>query len=301
MNRLQRIQSELNDLFKNKLDDNFIFYELDEDDVNILKVMIIGTKDTPYHNGFYFFTLRYPDNYPNSPPKVWYYTTSSGMRFNPNLYTEGKVCLSILNTWGNTYNWKPIMNTRSVLLSIQSMVLNEDPLKNEPGLPLTDKNIKNYNNVIYYCVFNIAILRNIENIEKRFLENNCKLKLVDFNSFKRQIKEYFIKNINWYIEKCKELHLNFSDKIVSFGFPYFRNSYKCNYSVILNKFIINYENFTDKKLSDIFVNIENINLNNLTIPMLKNICKKNRIKGYSKKNKDGIINLIKEKNEKILI
>ena len=81
MSKIQRIKDELNDLFKNPLDDNNIFYELDNDNINILKVMMIGTKDTPYENGFFFFTVRYPNNYPNSPPKVWYYTTHGKMAF----------------------------------------------------------------------------------------------------------------------------------------------------------------------------------------------------------------------------
>ena len=56
MSRIQRIKDEITDLFKNPLDDNNIFYELDNDNIDILKVMMIGTKDTPYENGFFFFT-----------------------------------------------------------------------------------------------------------------------------------------------------------------------------------------------------------------------------------------------------
>ena len=58
MIRIQRIKNEINDLFKNKLDDNNIFYELDDDDINVLKVMMIGSKDTPYENGFFFFYCK---------------------------------------------------------------------------------------------------------------------------------------------------------------------------------------------------------------------------------------------------
>ena len=162
MNRIKRIKDELNDLFKNNLDNDNIFYELNSDNIDILKIMMIGTKNTPYENGFFFFTIRYPDNYPSVPMIVWYYTTHSKMRFNPNLYNNGKICLSIINTWGSQFNWTSDMNTRSVLLSIQSMVLNEYPLKNEPGLKVTEKTINNYNNVLYYCVFNIGILQNLK-------------------------------------------------------------------------------------------------------------------------------------------
>ena len=192
MNRIQRIKDEINDLFKNKLDDDKIFYELDNDDINILKVMMIGTKNTPYENGFFFFTVSYPENYPNVPMKVWYYTTHPKMRFNPNLYNHGKICLSIINTWGDKDNWKPEMNTRSVLLSIQSMVLNENPLYNEPGIKFNSKQIDNYNNVLYYCVFNIAILLNLKESRNGYLENNKNNQIISFDCFKNIIFVFFI-------------------------------------------------------------------------------------------------------------
>ena len=38
--------------------------------------------------------------YPEVPPKVQLITTGMGaVRFNPNLYNCGKVCLSLLGTW----------------------------------------------------------------------------------------------------------------------------------------------------------------------------------------------------------
>ena len=152
----------------------------------------------------FFFTVKYPENYPKVPVKVWYYTTHPKMRFNPNLYKDGKICLSIINTWGNQYNWTSEMNTKSVLLSIQSMVLNEKPLYNEPGLKFTDKNIENYNNVLYYCVFNIAILENLTKDRTAYLENNKNNKIISFNCFRNIINQYFINNINWYRNRSKE-------------------------------------------------------------------------------------------------
>tara|TARA_R110002074_G_scaffold9071_3_gene36516 strand:+ start:545 stop:1450 length:906 start_codon:yes stop_codon:yes gene_type:complete len=301
MSRIQRIKNEMNDLFKNPLDSDNIFYELDNDNIEILKVMMIGTKSTPYENGFFFFSIRYPIEYPNVPPKVWYYTTHPKMRFNPNLYTTGKICLSIINTWGTQDNWTSEMNTKSVLLSIQSMVLNENPLRNEPGLKLTDKTIENYNNVIYYCVFNIAILNNIINDCSNILENNNKFQHISFACFKDKIHKYFIDNIDWYINRCKILHFKFKNTNVFFTYPYERVTYICNYLQILQKFIELYEKFSDKKLPQVFIHLDHINLNKLTIPKLKELCKKNKIKNYSSKKKNQIIDLILTKNEKIII
>ena len=62
-----------------------------------LSVLIIGPFDTPYEGGFFQFLLRFPPNYPFSPPRVKFLTTGDGtVRFNPNLYRNGKVCLSTL-------------------------------------------------------------------------------------------------------------------------------------------------------------------------------------------------------------
>ena len=263
--------------------------------------MMIGTKNTPYENGFFFFTVSYPENYPNAPMKVWYYTTHPKMRFNPNLYNHGKICLSIINTWGDKDNWKPEMNTRSVLLSIQSMVLNENPLYNEPGIKFNSRQIDNYNNVLYYCVFNIAILLNLKESRNGYLENNKNNQIISFDCFKNIIETYFIENINWYIERLKELYLNFRNTKVFFSSPYEHTIFKCNYLDIIEQLTIIYKDKTGKVLPSVFMDINNIELEKFTVHKLKNICKKNGIKNYSKKKKIDIINLIIEKNDNIII
>ncbi|GBG25451.1 Ubiquitin-conjugating enzyme E2 Z [Hondaea fermentalgiana] len=73
------------------------------------------------------------------PPKVQSMTTGNGLvRFNPNLYANGKVCLSLLGTWrgGATTNemWTKKSTLIQVLVSIQSAILGaEYPYFNEPG------------------------------------------------------------------------------------------------------------------------------------------------------------------------
>ena len=76
--------------------------------------VIVGPLDTPYHNGIFEFHLMFPSDYPNSPPKVLLETTGNGtVRFNPNLYNSGKVCLSLLGTWSGdeSESWSPLSNT----------------------------------------------------------------------------------------------------------------------------------------------------------------------------------------------
>lgn len=56
-------------------------------------------------------------------------------RVNPNLYEEGKVCLSLLGTWfgkGNE-NWSTNSNVLQILISLQGLVLVKEPYYNEAG------------------------------------------------------------------------------------------------------------------------------------------------------------------------
>lgn len=82
------------------------------------------------------------------------YYHSGGWRINPNLYEEGKVCLSLLNTWTGRGNevWDPSSSSiLQVLVSLQGLVLNSKPYFNEAGYdkqvgtPEGEKNSFSYN------------------------------------------------------------------------------------------------------------------------------------------------------------
>lgn len=89
----------------------------------------------------FHFDMRFPEDYPNAAPKVHITTTSGGsVRFNPNLYATGKVCLSILGTWraeSSGEMWSAVQSISSVLLSIQSL-LHDAPYHNEPNFEKDD-------------------------------------------------------------------------------------------------------------------------------------------------------------------
>lgn len=55
---------------------------------------------------------------------------------NPNLYVDGKICLSLLNTWTGKGSevWDPSFSSvLQVLVSLQGLVLNDKPYFNEAG------------------------------------------------------------------------------------------------------------------------------------------------------------------------
>lgn len=103
--------------------------------------MAVGPPATPYSLGLFHFDMKFPAEYPNVAPKVLVTTTSGGqVRFNPNLYSNGKVCLSILGTWRAEHSgeqWSAVQSVQSVLLSIQSL-MHDSPYHNEPSFEVDD-------------------------------------------------------------------------------------------------------------------------------------------------------------------
>eukprot|EP01062_Namystynia_karyoxenos_P081408 TRINITY_DN894_c2_g1_i2.p1 TRINITY_DN894_c2_g1~~TRINITY_DN894_c2_g1_i2.p1 ORF type:complete len:1517 (+),score=521.67 TRINITY_DN894_c2_g1_i2:110-4660(+) len=111
---------------------------LDGTRMDVMRLIVSGREETPYAFGLFVFDVFLPPTYPHSPPLVWLRTTGGGtVRFNPNLYENGKVCLSLLGTWhgdGAETKWQPeVSSVYQVAMSIQSMILVPDPYFNEPG------------------------------------------------------------------------------------------------------------------------------------------------------------------------
>lgn len=103
--------------------------------------IVFAPSNTPYDSGSFLFDVFFSADYPNDPPKVNLQTTGQGrVRFNPNLYQNGKVCLSLLGTWRGgatgTENWNAERSSLyQVLVSIQSAILgSEFPYFNEPSM-----------------------------------------------------------------------------------------------------------------------------------------------------------------------
>lgn len=142
-----------------------IFIRYGESRLDVMKVLIVGPKDTPYENGLFEFDLWCPPDYPNEPPQMHIKTTGGGKhRFNPNLYADGKVCLSLLNTWQGA-RWTPGQSTiLQVLVSIQAMIFCDEPHCNEPGYEqeLGSEQSKEYNRHQYPAVIKYAMLEWLE-------------------------------------------------------------------------------------------------------------------------------------------
>lgn len=197
---LKRIHAELNNI-KETLKEYSIFIIGTEQNMHLFKVLFIPDYDTPYAGGYYEFDLYIPNDYPNTVPKMNFLTTDNGrIRFNPNLYNSGKVCLSLLNTWGEK-QWNSEISTISqILISIYSMIFCEHPMTNEPcdydALKTESgrKRSNDYNNIIRTENVNIAIKKQLNN------ENT---------SFKDIIQEHWNMNKEKTIKTIKDWGLEF--------------------------------------------------------------------------------------------
>ena len=227
----KRILKDITDLNKNNLESHGIYHYIFDDNINNLKVLMIGPENTPYEFGYYLFDIKIPPEYPFKPPIVKYCTQNMRTRFNPNLYINGKVCLSILNTWSGP-QWTSCNNISSVLLSIQSMVFISNPLHNEPGFD-NDKTIrnKNYNILITYENFNTAIYNILINTPK------------DFEYFIPNIKKIFINDYEKIINKIDNNFI-YNNKLIDCSIYSMKD--KLNYNKVKNNIINLYNNLTNK-------------------------------------------------------
>lgn len=156
-----RIASDVQELYRDPAPG--ICVVQDEQDITKVHALITGPMDTPYEGGFFYFLVRFPTDYPSSCPCVKIMTTSGNtVRFNPNLYKNGKVCLSILGTWSGP-GWSPVLSLTSVLVSIQSL-LNEKPYCNEPGYEQERQpgDICKYNDIIRHETLRVAVCEMLE-------------------------------------------------------------------------------------------------------------------------------------------
>ncbi|EWY94489.1 hypothetical protein FOYG_07195 [Fusarium oxysporum NRRL 32931] len=178
-----RISKELGDIQKNC--DLSLAVACRDIDVRNVKALIMGPHETPYEFGFFEFAIRFHKEYPSKSPNVICITTNGGRcRFNPNVYSNGKVCLSILGyyncvkdlgfeltmarTWRGERGeeWSSAQGLESILLSIQSL-LSSNPYENEPGFEDANdesdkKNQKDYIQKICHETLRISVIQRLE-------------------------------------------------------------------------------------------------------------------------------------------
>lgn len=187
---INRLIKDVKQIMKNPLTDNGIYYVHDDTDMLKGYALIIGPSDTPYFGGNYLFELNYPADYPHSPPVVKYCTNGDNVRFNPNLYKCGKVCVSLLNTWRGD-QWSSCQTISTVLLTLCTLLC-KDPLLNEPGVKESHPDVAAYSEIIEYANVRIAVCGIVGKDPQYYRAN--------FEMFYPYIKERFLANYDAMLE-----------------------------------------------------------------------------------------------------
>ena len=86
-----------------------------------------------------------------------YLTNNGHTRFHPNLYRNGKVCLSLLNTWRGD-KWTSCNTLSSILLHLATL-FTVNPLLHEPGITESHSDLDNYSTAIEYDNLDTALYR----------------------------------------------------------------------------------------------------------------------------------------------
>jgi len=224
---VHRLLKDVKQIIKSPLLEHGIHYHHDEEDMLKGYALIIGPSDTPYFGGYYLFELNFPVDYPHSPPKVFFRTNGDNIRFNPNLYICGKVCVSLLNTWRGD-QWTSCQTISTVLLTLCSLLC-KDPLLNEPGVSSYHKDINSYNQIIEFSNIYIAICDIINKKTDVFLKN--------FYIFYPVIKEHFLTNYNKHIKFIEDKLANNPN-----SFRLTTDFYKLNITINYNKLLTKLNN-----------------------------------------------------------
>jgi ubiquitin-protein ligase len=222
---ITRLLKDVKQIMKNPLTENGIYYIHDDADIMKGYALIIGPSDTPYFGGNYFFEFNYPTDYPHSPPKVKYCTNGNNIRFNPNLYTCGKVCVSLLNTWRGD-QWTSCQTISTVLLTLCTLLC-KDPLLNEPGVSNTHEDMKSYDEIIQIANLDIAICSILQKKEGIFLPF--------FENFFPYMKENFLKNYDKLMEFAEKKSVEFNGESKQFSTRYYSMRITANYKKVINR------------------------------------------------------------------
>jgi len=128
-----RLQKELKELIKNPVE-GFKVELVNDSNLFEWQVYIAGPPGTDFEGGIFKALMNFPEDYPNSPPKMKFVSEL----WHPNVYPDGGVCISILHTPDpmNTEEreeetWRPIQTVESILVSVCSML--SDPNFNSPA------------------------------------------------------------------------------------------------------------------------------------------------------------------------
>jgi ubiquitin-conjugating enzyme E2 G1 len=114
---MKRLQIEYNKYMK---EPNEYYIIREPEDFYEWSIVLFGPPDSIYEGGVFECILIFPRTYPNNPPEFKFITTIP----HPNIYKDGKVCMSILHEGVDetgyenvSERWTPAHSVNTILIS----------------------------------------------------------------------------------------------------------------------------------------------------------------------------------------
>ena len=149
INSMRRIKEEFKQLNANPLSNLGVTIALfNENNIFEWKCTILGSRDTNYKGGIFYLKIKFPDNYPESPPEIYFQTPIYHLNINSSSKSEiplGKVYLRDLNNWKNYFNMRKILPEIFVLFYKNDPDCGFDQEKNQEykySRPIFEEKIK---------------------------------------------------------------------------------------------------------------------------------------------------------------
>lgn len=141
--------------YKQYLEEPTSYYSISEPE-NFLSwnILLFGPPDTIFEGGVFKCQLVFTKDYPNKPPQFKFIDKL----YHPNIYPDGRVCMSILHEGVDAYGyehiserWNPSHSVNSILMSLL-LVLTEPNFESPANIDaskLWKKNFNEYKKIIY--------------------------------------------------------------------------------------------------------------------------------------------------------
>lgn len=94
-----------------------------EENIFYWKGFILPPSDSLYYGLILPFSIEFPKDYPNIPPKIKF---PPKLVFHPNIFEDGSICLDVLQN-----KWTKLHNVNSILLTL--MLLLKEPNPDSPA------------------------------------------------------------------------------------------------------------------------------------------------------------------------
>ncbi|KAI3388965.1 hypothetical protein SNEBB_002876 [Seison nebaliae] len=149
---VRRLMTEYRQLKENP-PDGIYAGPMTEDNYFEWQAMITGPLETCFEDGIFDTRISFPEDYPLSPPTMRFISEI----FHPNIYSDGRVCISILHSPGDdptgyessSERWSPVQTVEKILLSVVSMLAepNDESPANVDAAKLWRSDVKRFKEI----------------------------------------------------------------------------------------------------------------------------------------------------------